>query len=126
MPSKNTRPEVLVQLGLTARGIRFRTHDKSLPGTPDVVLEDYPIAVLVHGCYWHRHYECQRGMRWSSNSPLSHLVRNSAAARDVRVIKALRSLELKVFVAWECHLEASVDIALSRLEELIEVSKVHE
>jgi G:T-mismatch repair DNA endonuclease (very short patch repair protein) len=58
--------------------------------------------------------------------PLAHLVRNSAAARDVRVIKALRSLELKVFVAWECHLEASVDIALSRLEELIEVCKVHE
>lgn len=123
MPSKNTRPEVLVQSALATRGIRFRTHDRSLPGTPDLVLEDYRIVVLVHGCYWHKHFECQRGMKDSSLSPLSHLIRNSAAARDVRVVKELRSLQFKVFVAWECHLKTSVDIALSRLEELIEVSK---
>jgi len=112
-----------VQAALVTRGIRFRTHDRALPGTPDLVLEDYPIVVLVHGCYWHKHFECQRGMKGSSIRPLSHLIRNSAAARDVRVVKALRSLQFKVFVAWECHLEASVDNVLSRLEELIEVMR---
>lgn len=114
-----------MQSGLTSRGIQFRTHDRSLPGTPDLVLEDYPIVVLVHGCYWHKHHECQRGMKGGGKSPLAHLIRNSAAARDVQVIKDLRALKLSVFVAWECHLEASVDVVISRLEELIEVVGFH-
>jgi G:T-mismatch repair DNA endonuclease (very short patch repair protein) len=62
-------------------------------------------------------------MRLDEKSPLSHLVRNAAAARDVRVLANLRSHDLRVFVAWECHLKDSIDKVLNRLEALIEVTE---
>ncbi len=121
MRSKNTKPELLVQDALVLRNIRFRTHDRSLPGTPDIVLIDYPIAVLVHGCYWHKHHSCQSGMRVNETLPLAHIARNAAAARDVRILNNLKAHDLNVFVAWECHLKVSIDEVITRLEALIKV-----
>ena len=52
---KNTKPEMLVRKFLHANGFRYRRHDKSLPGKPDIVLPKYKTVILVHGCFWHRH-----------------------------------------------------------------------
>ncbi len=57
--SKNTKPELLLRKVLFANGFRFRLHDKSLPGKPDIVLKKYRTAILVHGCFWHGHKECK-------------------------------------------------------------------
>jgi hypothetical protein len=35
---KNTKPEMLVRKFLHANGYRYKLHDKSLPGKPDIVL----------------------------------------------------------------------------------------
>ena len=48
---KNTKPEILVMKGLHARGFRFRLHNKKLPGSPDIVLPKYGVAVMVNGCF---------------------------------------------------------------------------
>ena len=52
---KNTKPEILVRKGLHARGFRFRLHNKKLPGSPDIVLPKYGVAIMVNGCFWHGH-----------------------------------------------------------------------
>lgn len=36
--SKDTKPEMLVRKFLHANGFRYKLHDKSLPGKPDIVL----------------------------------------------------------------------------------------
>ena len=33
--------------------MRFRVHDRSLPGTPDISNKSRKIAVFVDGCFWH-------------------------------------------------------------------------
>ena len=38
---KNTKPEMLVCRFLHANGFRYKLHDKSLPGKPDIVLPKY-------------------------------------------------------------------------------------
>lgn len=48
---KNTKPEILVRKGLYARGFRFRLHNRKLPGSPDIVLPKYGVAILVNGCF---------------------------------------------------------------------------
>ncbi|MBL8555491.1 MAG: very short patch repair endonuclease, partial [Phenylobacterium sp.] len=53
--SKNTGPELRVRKALHRLGYRFRVHRRDLPGTPDIVLPRHRTAVLVHGCFWHRH-----------------------------------------------------------------------
>ncbi|MBD0333743.1 MAG: DNA mismatch endonuclease Vsr [Chitinophagaceae bacterium] len=57
--SKDTRPELLLRKVLFANGFRFRLHDKSLPGKPDIVLKKYKTAIFVHGCFWHGHKDCK-------------------------------------------------------------------
>ena len=44
--SSNTKPEVLVRKFLFSQGIRFRLHDKALPGKPDLKIPKYKTVVL--------------------------------------------------------------------------------
>ena len=53
--SKNTKSELRTRSFLHAMGFRFRLHDHSLPGKPDIVLKKHRTAVFVHGCFWHQH-----------------------------------------------------------------------
>ena len=43
---KNTKPEMLVRRFLHANGFRYKLHDKSLPGKPDIVLPKYKTVIL--------------------------------------------------------------------------------
>ena len=56
--SKNTKPEIKVRKVLHSMGYRFRLHSKDLPGSPDIVLPKYKTVIFVHGCFWHRHENC--------------------------------------------------------------------
>ena len=57
--NKNTDVELRLRHGLYSFGLRYRLHDKTLPGTPDLVFAKFRTAVFVHGCFWHRH-SCPR------------------------------------------------------------------
>ena len=52
---KDTRPEVLVRKALHALGFRYRLHNKSLPGKPDLSFPKYKAVIFIHGCFWHGH-----------------------------------------------------------------------
>ncbi len=47
---KNTKPEMLVRTFLHAHGYRYKLHDKTLPGKPDIVLPKYHTVIFVHAC----------------------------------------------------------------------------
>ena len=64
---KNTKPEILVRKGLHARGFRFRLHNKKLPGSPDIVLPKYGVAIMVNGCFWHGHKGCRYATKPKTN-----------------------------------------------------------
>lgn len=57
---KDTGPEMEVRRWLWSQGIRYRVHDRSLPGTPDISNKSRKVAVFIDGCFWHgcpRHYK---------------------------------------------------------------------
>ncbi len=66
--NKNSKPEMRVRSLLHRLGFRFRLHDASLPGKPDMVLRRHAKVILMHGCYWHRHGVC-RPLSISENNP---------------------------------------------------------
>jgi DNA mismatch endonuclease, patch repair protein len=47
---RNTKPEMLVRKFLHANGYRYKLHDKSLTGKPDLVLPKYKTVIFVDGC----------------------------------------------------------------------------
>ena len=65
--SKNTKPELIIRKALFKKGFRFKLHDKSLPGKPDLVLPKYDAVIFIHGCFWHQH-NCHL-FKWPSTRP---------------------------------------------------------
>ena len=116
--SKNTKPEMLVRQYLHGQGFRYRLHTKTLPGSPDIVLPKYKTAVIIQGCFWHRHGD---GCGINAKAPRSNtsywgpkLERN--VQRDARTHQALRDAGWRVLVVWECELKRGARGAtLSRL-----------
>ena len=107
---RDTQPECAVRSILHKEGFRFRLHDKSLPGTPDVVLPKYRCAIFVHGCFWHRHKRCSLAYTPRSRTRFWNRKFADNVARDKRVVAALRKLGWRVVVIWECELITPVEI----------------
>lgn len=102
--SKDTLPEVALRKALHALGLRFRIHDKRLPGRPDIVLPRFRTVVLVHGCFWHRHQGCKVATTPKSNTAFWQEKFERNTARDARNVASLQALGWRVLVAWECEL----------------------
>lgn len=118
---KNTKPEILVRKGLHARGIRFRLHNKKLPGSPDIVLPKYGVAIMVNGCFWHGHKGCRYATKPKSNVEFweTKIARNKH--RDEVTAAHLEALGWTVITIWECELRTSsqFDDRLNTLTEEI-------
>jgi DNA mismatch endonuclease (patch repair protein) len=113
--AKNTRPEIRVRSVLWATGLRYRLHDRRLPGCPDLVFQSLRTVVQIHGCFWHAHEGCAnfRLPRTRSEWWATKLERNKA--RDVDVRAKLESAGWRVLVIWECETTNA-----GRLEALLE------
>jgi DNA mismatch endonuclease, patch repair protein len=101
---KHTRPELLVRRFLWANGFRYRIHVRHLPGTPDIVLPAYRVAIFVHGCFWHGHPGCKDNRIPKSNVAFWENKLRTNAARDARQIADLQALGWQVLTVWECEL----------------------
>jgi DNA mismatch endonuclease, patch repair protein len=100
---RDTKPEMLVRQGLHARGLRYRLHDRKLPGRPDLVFPRYGVAVFVHGCFWHAH-GCTLSKLPATQRDFWKTKLEGNAARDRRAIDALQTAGWRVLVIWECAL----------------------
>ena len=104
--SKDTKPEMVVRKALFAAGFRYRLHQKSLPGKPDIVLKKYNTVILIHGCFWHGHDNCKYFIVPKTRTEwwLEKINRNRTI--DHNSIKALRKLGWNVLVIYECELKS--------------------
>jgi DNA mismatch endonuclease (patch repair protein) len=103
---KDTKPEMLVRKYLHAQGFRYKLHDKTLPGKPDLVLPKYKTVLFVHGCFWHGHTNCryfkipQTRTEWWTEKI------NKNIANDLNAIKMLKKEGWKIITLWECDLKS--------------------
>ena len=101
----DTKPELVVRRALHALGYRFRKHVGTLPGRPDVVFSRRRAAVFVHGCFWHRH-GCDKTYSPKSREQFWQAKFAGNVERDRRDQQRLADDGWRVFVAWECEIEA--------------------
>jgi len=99
---KNTRPEITIRSLLHRQGFRFRLHDKSLPGKPDLVLRKYQAVIFIHGCYWHRHENCKLASTPKQNKQFWLKKFDANQRRDGEVYYQLKILGWRTAVIWEC------------------------
>lgn len=110
---KNTKPELLVRRYLHAAGLRFKLHDRQLPGTPDLVFPRLKVALFIHGCFWHRHTGCRFATTPKTRSDFWQHKFSANVVRDQRNLDALIASGWTPIVVWECELQS--DAALDEL-----------
>jgi DNA mismatch endonuclease, patch repair protein len=106
----DTKIEIRVRKILHRFGIRFRTKNRDLPGSPDIANRSAAWAIFVNGCFWHGHKNCRKTRsRKSSRVPKtrsefwsSKLVANRS--RDAKRCLELRKRGYRVLIVWECEL----------------------
>lgn len=102
--SKDTKPEMIVRRGLHRLGLRYRLHDKKLPGKPDLVFPRYRTAVLVHGCFWHGH-DCP-DFKWpKSRVDFWRDKIETNRHRDAVAKAKLAAANYRCLTIWECELK---------------------
>jgi len=111
--SRDTAPEMSLRRELFGRGLRYRLHDASLPGRPDLVLRASQLVVFVDGDFWHGHNWIIRGAvdfesQFSTNREyrITKIRRNMA--RDERVNEELGRLGWRVIRLWESDIRRDV------------------
>lgn len=118
---RDTQPEVALRRALHRRGLRFRLHDRSLPARPDMVLPRWKAAILVHGCFWHRHRGCKYTTTPTTRSEFWTDKFAANVERDARDHGALLSLGWRVATVWECALRTTcLEISADTLFEWIQ------
>ena len=105
---KDTKPEMIVRRAMHAAGLRYRLHDRRLPGTPDLVFPGRRVTLFVHGCFWHRHDDpsCKLARLPKSRVNFWGPKLEGNRLRDVRCVAELEAQGWKVLVTWECELKS--------------------
>ncbi|QBQ56535.1 DNA mismatch endonuclease Vsr [Nitrosococcus wardiae] len=119
----NTAPEMLARKILHRMGFRFRLHRRDLPGSPDIVLPSYRIAIFVHGCFWHRHPGCKKASIPKSRRSFWEEKFAANVERDRKNYIALNELGWHCVIIWECETK-DIPALESRLQaELVKYMK---
>jgi DNA mismatch endonuclease (patch repair protein) len=101
--SANTGPELIVRSAAHRMGLRFRLHDRTLPGKPDLVLKRWKTVVFVHGCFWHGHVGCRKTGVPKSNSEFWRAKFRANRERDARNLAELAAQGWRTIIIWQCE-----------------------
>lgn len=120
---KNGKAEVLLAKKLWHAGFRYRKNDKRLPGSPDIAILRYHVAIFVDGEFWH-------GKDWNKRkSKLKHNVEywqekiEENINRDMRVDNELSALGWRVLRYWEKDILSNNDEIIVEIQKIISEMK---
>lgn len=131
---KGGRAETLLAKELWHRGYRYRKNDKRLPGSPDIAILKYHIAVFVDGEFWHgkdwevRKFRLQRNREYWIEKIEENIARDS---RNDQLLLQVGWIPVhlweKAVIENPAECAAEIDgIILDQLIDSIEESSLHE
>lgn len=119
--SKDTSIELRLRKALWHKGYRYRKNYKALPGSPDIVLTKYKIAIFCDSEFFHgKDWDKLRTRLEKGQHPeywLKKITRNMV--RDAENDKKLLSLGWTVLHFWGQDISKHLDICLKTIEETI-------
>jgi len=104
---KNTKPELAVRKILWTSGKRYRVHDKSVFGTPDISNKSKKVAVFIDGCFWHGCSRCYKEPKSNTEYWRSKITRNKNRRKLVR--SKLREQGFTMLQFWEHQVLSNPD-----------------
>lgn len=114
--STNTAPELRIRRLTHSRGLRYRTHVKSLPGRPDLAFPKAKVAVFVDGDYWHG----WRFPLWKHKLADYWRVKiERNRRRDTANFRRLRRQGWMVIRIWEHQVKEDAEGCIDRIEAAV-------
>jgi len=110
---KNTKPELMIRKMLWSRGVRYRIHDRTVFGSPDVSIKKKKLAIFIDGCFWHGCSTCFKEPKTNVGFWRSKIENNKN--RRMIVKKELRKQKWKVVEIWEHDIKNKPDFALGQI-----------
>lgn len=114
--SCDTQPELIVRRLLHARGLRYRTHVRGLPGRPDLAFSGPKVVVFIDGDFWHGWNFSQ----WKDKlAPYWQAKIEGNRRRDARNFRELRRQGWTVLRLWEHEIDADASRCADRVEAAV-------
>lgn len=114
--NRDTDLECRIRGLLHRRGLRFRKHVRTLPGSPDIVFTSAMVAVFIDGDFWH-------GFRfplWEHTVPQFWQTKISLnRQRDRRNFRRLRRMGWKVVRLWQHEVNRDSAECVRRIQVLV-------
>ena len=117
--SSNTSIEVLLRKTLWHEGIRYRKNHKTLPGTPDIAITKYRVAIFCDGEFWHgKNWESKKkAFKTNRDFWVSKIERN--IARDNKNDKKLENMGWIVLHFWGSEIKNNLEGCVAEVKETI-------
>ena len=116
---KGGKAEALLAKELWRKGYRYRKNDKRLPGSPDIAISRYHIAVFVDGEFWHGYDWEERKLRLKTNRDYWIEKIEENIARDLRNDQRLIQMGWIPLHFWEKTVLKKLDSCVTAVEETI-------
>lgn len=113
---KNGSLEQIVGRELRKRGLKFKKHVKSLPGTPDIVFPDSKLVIFIDGDFWHGYrlptWEHKLNEFWKRKIQQNR-------QRDARNFRKLRHDGWRVIRLWQHEIKKDLQRCIARIESIL-------
>ena len=119
---KKSKAETILAKALWHKGYRYRLNYKKLPGTPDIAITKYKIAIFVDGEFWHgKDFEkTKHKLKSNKNYWIEKIEEN--IQRDIKNDKLLCQMDWIPIHFWSNDVVKYTEYCIREIKLLIESS----
>ncbi len=118
---KDTSIEISLRKALWHKGYRYRKNYKKVPGTPDIALTKYKIAIFCDSEFWHgKDWEKLYGKLAKGNNPKYWTKKiEENIRRDQEKDHMLIAMGWRVLHFWAKDIEENLEDCVRAVEEIV-------
>ncbi|MDR0648981.1 MAG: very short patch repair endonuclease [Synergistaceae bacterium] len=121
---KDTAIELTLRKRLWREGIRYRKNYRKLPGSPDIAITKYQVAIFCDGEFWHgKGWETKRPKIRSNPEYWTHKIERNMR-RDSDTDRKLQRMGWSVLRFWGADIEKDLDACVEEVKEAIFQSQI--
>ena len=117
---KKSKVESVLAKALWHKGYHYRKKKKKLPGTPDIALTKYKIAIFVDGEFWHgKDFEkTKEKLKNNKDYWIEKIEEN--IQRDIKNDNLLRQIDWIPIHFWSDDVKSYLAYCINEIEEIIQ------
>lgn len=116
---KGGTEETMLAKALWHKGYRYWRNYKKLPGSPDIAIQRYHIAIFVDGEFWHGYDWANKKLKLQRNKDYWIEKIEENIARDARVDEQLRKIGWTPIHFWSKEVRTNLHGCVLKVTELL-------